>query len=300
TRAPESPRRRELHLRRRAGRWGGNHRPRPDGHVQAANERQSGSPLRQRRAASRAARRAVHAARRGAAADRGRDGRSVAMTIAACLLCRGDRLTPIIDVGPQPIANRFLASPNDAEESYPIALRQCDRCGMLQIEKPVPARALIPPYDWITYSEPEAHLDGLVDVLMTLPRLGPGALAGGVSFKDDTTLARLERKGLRRWRLDMAEDLEVERVHGGLGVETIQDRLTPDRASKIAARRGRADVLLVRHILEHTSVPLDFIEALKRLTTPNGYIVVEVPDCSRALDGCDYTTIWEEHTLYYT
>jgi len=25
-----------------------------------------------------------------------------------------------------------------------------------------------------------------------------------------------------------------------------------------------------------------------------------VPDCSRAMDGCDYTTIWEEHTLYYT
>src|SRR5262249_39880708 len=48
------------------------------------------------------------------------------------------------------------------------------------------------------------------------------------------------------------------------------------------------------------SGPPDFIEALKRLTPPTGYIVVEVPDCSRALDGCDYTTIWEEHTLYYT
>ena len=24
------------------------------------------------------------------------------------------------------------------------------------------------------------------------------------------------------------------------------------------------------------------------------------PDCTRAMDACDYTTIWEEHTLYYT
>jgi len=51
---------------------------------------------------------------------------------------------------------------------------------------------------------------------------------------------------------------------------------------------------------ESTRKAFDFIEALKRLVTPGGYIVVEVPDCSRAMDGCDYTTIWEEHTLYYT
>jgi hypothetical protein len=218
----------------------------------------------------------------------------------SCFLCRSDALAPLIDIGPQPIANRFLRTPTEPEEQFPIGLRQCDVCGLVQIEQPVPARALIPPYDWITYSEPEGHLDALVDILMTLPGIAPGAAAAGVSFKDDSTLARLERKGLRTWRLDLADDLGVADAGTGYGVETVQDRLTSARAEQIAKRRGRADVLLVRHVLEHTGQPLDFIDALKRLTTANGYIVVEVPDCSRAMDGCDYTTIWEEHTLYYT
>lgn len=217
-----------------------------------------------------------------------------------CFVCRSPKIGPIIDVGPQPISNRFLKSPGDTEECYPVALRQCEQCGLIQIEHPVPASALVPPYDWITYSEPEPHLDAVVDILMGLPGIREGAVAGGVSFKDDTTLARLERRGLRRWRLDLTDDLRVEHVHGGMGVETIQDRLTPERARRIAERRGRADVLIVRHILEHSSVPHCFIDALKQLTTPNGYIVFEVPDCGRAFDGCDYTTIWEEHTLYFT
>jgi hypothetical protein len=218
----------------------------------------------------------------------------------ACFLCRSDQLTPVLDVGLQPISNRFLQTPTEDEERFPIALQQCDTCGLVQIDQPVPARALVPPYDWITYSEPEGHLDELVEILMTLPGIGAGSVAGGLSFKDDSTLARLERKGLRTWRLDLRDDLDVRDARSGLGVETVQDRLTPAVADRIVSQRTPADVLIVRHILEHASAPLEFIDALTRLVAPNGFLVVEVPDCSRAMDGGDYTTIWEEHTMYYT
>lgn len=217
-----------------------------------------------------------------------------------CFLCKSTKLAPVIDIGPQPIGNRFLKKRDDPEEQFPIALLQCGACGLVQIEKPVPASALKPPYDWITYNEPEPHLDGLVDILMTLPGIGAGSIAAGVSFKDDSTLARLEKKGLKSWRLDPAADLGI--VEKGIGVETIQDRLSRAKAlaERSAAERPAADLLLVRHILEHATEPLQFIDALLGLIKPGGYLVVEVPDCSRAFDGRDYTTIWEEHTLYYT
>jgi hypothetical protein len=219
---------------------------------------------------------------------------------SACFLCRNGNLTRLVDVGPQPVSNRFLRTPSAGEELFPVALRQCDACGLVQIEQPVPAPALVPPYDWVTYSEPEGHLDELVDILFGLPGVGPGRVAAGVSFKDDSTLARLQDRGLQTWRIDFEHDLGIAGAHAGHGVETIQDRLTPPLAARIVRRRGRADVLLVRHILEHAALPLEFVAALRTLVQPNGYIVIEVPDCTRALDACDYTTIWEEHTLYYT
>ena len=33
---------------------------------------------------------------------------------------------------------------------------------------------------------------------------------------------------------------------------------------------------------------------------PGGYCVLEIPDCERALDSCDYSTVWEEHAIYFT
>jgi len=198
----------------------------------------------------------------------------------------------------QPVSNRYLQRRDDREEQFPLALDLCPRCGLVQTTLPVPASALVPPYEWITYSEPEPHLDGMVDRLLSRPGIQPGALAGGVSFKDDSTLARLAAKGLRTWRLDMATDLGVTRE--GLGVETIQDVLTPAKAAAAAARHERANVLLVRHILEHAHDLGRFLESLRGLIRPDGYLVIEVPDCSRALSLGDYTTIWEEHTFYYT
>jgi hypothetical protein len=59
-------------------------------------------------------------------------------------------------------------------------------------------------------------------------------------------------------------------------------------------------VLLVRHIFEHAHKPAQFAAALKELAKPNGYVVFEIPDCERALDLLDYSTLWEEHVLYFT
>ena len=84
------------------------------------------------------------------------------------------------------------------------------------------------------------------------------------------------------------------------GIETIQQKLVPNITKNIADRYGLADVLIVRHILEHCQEPTIFLNALKTLLTPAGYIVFEVPDCEKAFKARDYTTVWEEHRLYFT
>lgn len=220
---------------------------------------------------------------------------------AGCYICETPQLMPVFDAGLQPIGNRFLKTPDAAEATYRLRVVQCATCGMLQMREPFPAEELLPAYDWVTYSEPEDHLDELADAIRALPGVTPDSLIAGVSFKDDTTLDRLTRRGMRnRWRLDLRDDLLLDWVHGGHGAETIQAYLTEEAARRIAARRGAADVLLVRHIAEHAYNPREFVRALTGLVKPDGYIVIEVPDCQRAQDAGDCTTLWEEHTLYFT
>ena len=199
----------------------------------------------------------------------------------------------------QPICNRFLTSPDAEEAKFPIRFGQCGRCGLVQIVAPVPASELKPRVDWITYNEPEGHLDHLANLIAKLPGLTKDSAICGVTFKDDSLLRRLRERGYSRTRrLDPGRDLGI--TEGGAGVETIQDVLTVGAATEIAQFQGKADIVIARHIWEHASDPAGFISALKAMMTADGYLVFEIPDCERALTLCDYSTVWEEHSLYFT
>jgi len=216
-----------------------------------------------------------------------------------CRLCSAPQVETLIDFGRQPICNRFLSRADEPEATFPMRLEQCQACSLVQTTEPVPAAELTPRVEWISYNEPEGHLDTVAGKLAALPGLGRAAIFGGISFKDDTLLRRMCVRGFAStWRLDPRADLGID--DPGAGIELVQDRLTPSTAQRIAATRGKADVLIARHIFEHAHQPAQFAAALKELTKPGGYVVLEVPDCERALELCDYSTLWEEHILYFT
>ena len=216
-----------------------------------------------------------------------------------CIICGCGAVESLIDFGPQALCNRYLARADDPEALFGLALGQCQACGLIQILSPVPPTELKPKFDWITYNEQEGHLDDMVERVCALPGFHENSAIGAVSFKDDSTLVRFKNKGFARtWRLEAEADLGI--TDAAAGLETVQEALSPVRAKQIVATRGAADVLIVRHILEHAHQTRRFAEALKRLVTPNGYFVFEVPDCRPALERRDYSMSWEEHIVYFT
>ncbi|MBP7830242.1 MAG: methyltransferase domain-containing protein [Kiritimatiellae bacterium] len=216
-----------------------------------------------------------------------------------CCLCARPAVRELADFGPQPICNRYLASPDGGEFKHPMVLGQCGACGLLQLLNPVPAEEIVPPYDWIVYNEPEGHLDRLADILSGLPGLLKRGVIAGVSYKDDSLLRRLRERGHRyTWRLDAHRDLAMEST--GASVELLQGRISPAGAIHITHGRGRSDMVIGRQVLEHSHRMRDFLAGLKCLLYPGGFVVVEVPDCTRALDNVDAAILWEEHIVYFT
>ena len=216
-----------------------------------------------------------------------------------CRGCQSKQVNELLDIGKHPVSNRFLECPSAEEFLYPLAVGQCGTCGIVQLTKLMPVGELIPPYEWITYNEPEGHLDALVDRLTWLPGIDKGSFIAGISYKEDTILQRFNRLGFNQtWRLDISNDLEVSASEAG--IETIQDRLNSDLVPSITKKYGLADIMIVRHVIEHAYRPAKLINALRQLIRSTGYLVFEVPDCTRVLDKLDYSTVWEEHLLYFT
>lgn len=216
-----------------------------------------------------------------------------------CRICHRDDIREWLDFGLQAIRNRYLRSPGEKEYRHALKLGVCRQCGTVQLADPPPVAEVRPRFDWISYNEPERHLDELVSVLTRLPGITTGSTFAGLTYKDDSSLCRLNRLGFARtWRPDLRVDLQIYEANAG--IETVQERLTPETAVALAKKFDRPDVLLVRHVLEHTHDTRLALEWAARLVRPDGYIVFEVPDTVRALDRLDYTTVWEEHVLYFS
>src|SRR4030042_872642 len=227
--------------------------------------------------------------------------------MSTCTGCKSKQVKILLDLGMQPVCSRFLKKPEDTKKEYhhQLILGQCQACGLVQLVNLFPLDRILPLYDWVVrYAEPEEHLDKLAETIAKLVGLKgeskvSKSTACGISFKDDSLLQRLENMSFSNaWRLELEKDLGIRTTPAG--PESVQDKFDIKKAKEMAAKHGKQDIVIARHILEHAYDVLGFLEALGELVKPEGYIVIEVPGCNQALDQLDYTTIWEEHTAYFT
>ena len=221
------------------------------------------------------------------------------MDTKLCIACKYSDVHLLLNFGIQPISNRFLLKPQDDQFHHPLILGVCRYCGLIQLINPVSSQEVRPHFDWIRYREPEQHLDTVVQTLCQLPNVSTETQILGVSGHEFAVFERLRGKGFSSFeQLCIQQDLNVYDPYTGL--ETIQESLTLDRARTIARQRSPVDLVYARYILEHAHHPIQFLQALQIMTKPGGYIVIEVPDFTKPLERCDYSTIWEEHTCYFT
>jgi len=221
------------------------------------------------------------------------------MAGAACLGCAAHDTAVLLDFGPQPPSNRFMPVGTAVTDAHPLRFGQCRACGLLQLVDPMPASMAKSRHAWLAYNEPEGHLDSLVQHLAGLPGLKQDARIIGLTYKDDSTLARFNRLGFgNTFRYDLNKDFGL--VDPCAGLESIQAVIDDALADRLAASHGKADLLLVRHVLEHAHEPQRFLRALGRLLAPGGRLVFEMPDCRKFVAACDYSFLWEEHITYFS
>ncbi|OGV46274.1 MAG: hypothetical protein A2X46_18520 [Lentisphaerae bacterium GWF2_57_35] len=216
-----------------------------------------------------------------------------------CRACASHTVVDLIDYGPQPLCNRFLAGPNGPEARFSLHLCLCPSCGVIQLAEVAPADELRPRLEWVKYNEAEGHLDDKVENILRITHLGTDAVVAGMSYKDASTVRRFAAKGFSKsYVIDLPNDLGV--TAPGAGVESVQAALTEAKAHAIANRRGRPDLVIARHIIEHAHDMPGFARALRALVKPGGFVAFEVPDMLPSLENRDYSTIWEEHPIYFT
>lgn len=214
-----------------------------------------------------------------------------------CRLCRADRLQPVIDLGPMPIAHRMLRRKDESEELFPFAVMVCEACGLPQIAEPIDPNILYRDFNFNFSSwKVEPHES---DELDTIHAFVQPRSVFEIGCNDGRFLEALRKRGATAL-VGVEPNAVSSEIARKRGLEVHCDMVSPAICAGAVARHGRFDLVVSRQVLEHIGDFENFFACVDLALADDGYLFIAVPDFAPGRAAGDISVLWEEHVNYFT
>jgi SAM-dependent methyltransferase len=216
--------------------------------------------------------------------------------ISHCGICGSWDLKPVLDMGCQPLPERYGSS----SEPYPLALLECKACTLVQLSYIAPQREVFAPDHSYSSGNTKALRDHFASLAAQIaPSLKPDDLVVDLGCNDGSLLEAV-RRAAPEARLVGVEPTGQARKCEAKGIATYREFFTDGLGRQIRAEHGLAKVVTACNVLAHVPAPRDFMSGVTRLLADDGVFVTENHDVFSVLGGLQIDTVYHEHLRYYS
>jgi hypothetical protein len=222
------------------------------------------------------------------------------MTAAICRLCDAELTETFVDLGMSPLCESYLAADqlDAAERFYPLHVRICRECLLVQLPAYVPGEEIFSDYAYFSsYSDSwVAHARRYATEMTERLGLGSDSLVTEVASNDGYLLQHFVAGGVPVLGVEPAANVaEAARARG---IPTEVQFLSAETGEQIARRHGRADLVAGNNVYAHVPDIRSFTAGLAALVKPSGLVTLEFPHLLRLIERRQYDTIYHEHYQY--
>ncbi len=217
--------------------------------------------------------------------------------IPECRHCQTPLTLDFLDLGHAPPSNAYL-SPDDLmrpETTFPLRLRACPACRLVQTEDFADADALFTA-DYAYFSSTSRswleHAARYADMITARLDLGARSQVIEVASNDGYLLKNFVAAGIpclgiepTSGTADAARAIDVPVLQSFFGEKTALD-LTP------------ADLIIANNVYAHVPDINDFTRGLRAALKPQGVITLEFPHLMRLVQFNQFDTVYHEHFSY--
>lgn len=219
-----------------------------------------------------------------------------------CRLCDSDRLISILDLGASPPCQKFLkADELDLPEiTYPLHLRLCEDCLLLQIPAMITPEENFTEYAYFSsYSDTWVlHAAEYVRDAVARLDLGEDSFVVEVASNDGYLLQHVVAAGVPCLGIEPSVNVgEAARIRG---VPTLSAFLDEGVAQRVRRDYGPADLVVANNVYAHIPDLRGFTRSLRALIADDGWLSIEVHHALNLVTLGQFDTIYHEHFQYYT
>jgi SAM-dependent methyltransferase len=219
-----------------------------------------------------------------------------------CRFCRNPIRRTVVDLGMSPLCESYVeaARLDDMEPFYPLHVRICDSCFLVQLRAYVPPEEIFTEYAYFSsYSTSWLeHARRYADMISERLRLGRDKLVVELGSNDGYLLQAFVDRGIPVLGIEPAGNVAEVAVERGVPTEVAF--FGADTARRLAAEGRRADLLVANNVLAQVPDLNDFVAGMRLLLAPGGVVTIEVPHLLRLLDRNQFDTIYHEHYSYFS
>lgn len=221
--------------------------------------------------------------------------------MSTCRACRSQRMLMFLPLGDHPPANAFLREDQlgNPEPTFSLDTHVCLDCGLIQVPN------VIPPDFFRHYLYVPSAADTMHDHFGALARLvqrdllsSASDLVVDIGSNDGLFLSRLKQVGGRGLGIEPATNLTA--IARDRGVDVVNEYFTPELASGLVDRVGRARVIVTTNTFNHIDDLHAFMTGVSTLLADEGTFIVEVPHAADLIEQNEFDTVYHEHVSEFT
>ena len=217
-----------------------------------------------------------------------------------CRLCGAKLTRTFVDLGMSPLCESYVLQErlDDPETFYPLHVRLCDTCLLVQLPAYVPGEDIFSDYAYFSsYSDSwVAHAKLYAETMIGQRGLTRDSLVTEVASNDGYLLQHFKAEGIPVLGVEPAANVaEAARARG---IPTEVQFLGADTGRQIAKQHGRADLVAANNVFAHVPDIRGFAAGLRALVKDDGLVTLEFPHLLRLIERRQYDTIYHEHYSY--
>lgn len=219
-------------------------------------------------------------------------------TVNKCPLGCSEGFSPFIDLGRVAVSGQYMTSDQDPIQHEDLAFDYCTSCSLIQ------RRLSKGPPMYRDNNRPTNHqypnyLNAVLSDLFDGRELRFDHLCLEVGCNDGGLLEKLE-SAYPFHPIGMEPSIKLAEQCQQKGFRVYPEALQTSFPEEFLKKSNKVDTLICRHVLEHTETPQVFLDSLRRLISPQGKLLLEVPDGRGVLEHGLIHELWDEHLFHFT
>jgi SAM-dependent methyltransferase len=218
-----------------------------------------------------------------------------------CRHCKAFLKHTFLDLGFAPLSNAYLSKEdlNHPEVYFPLQIKVCDQCWLVQTEDYVQADKLFSSqyaYFSSTSSSWLTHAKQYAEKMTAELGLNVQSLVIEVASNDGYLLKNFVATGIPCLGIEPTDSTAAAAEL--LGIPVMREFFGESLGKQLAKKSQQADLIVGNNVYAHVPDINDFTRGLKAALKPGGTITLEFPHLMRLIEQAQFDTVYHEHFSY--